>query len=209
MHQNRGEASADPQGELERDWTLFQAVEDGFAAGFFRCWQIMKPVVVIGWHNAIAESVFQEVCRADRVDVLRRFSGGGAVVLGPGSLNYAVVLRLVSRPELANIEASVAFVLQTIVGALGVRGLVPIGGDLTLEGRKVSGSAQRRGRRALVQHGTLLYDFDDRLATRYLQEPTRRPPYRAARCHSEFMGNLPLSADEIRARLETAWEDLL
>jgi lipoate-protein ligase A len=209
MHQNTGEASGDPERELEHDWNLFQAVETGSAGGFWRCWRAMKPVVVIGRHNAVRETVFEDACRADNVNVLTRFSGGGAVILGPGSLNYAVAVPLDSRPDLVNVEASVSFVLRTIVGALGVPGLRPIGGDLTLGGRKVSGSAQRRGRRALIQHGTLLYDFDARLATRYLKEPARRPAYRAARCHAEFMGNLPLSADEIRGRLETAWADLL
>ena len=74
-----------------------------------------------------------------------------------------------------------------------------------LRGRKVSGNAQRRGRRALIHHGTLLYDFDPGLAARYLKEPARQPAYRAARRHAEFIGNLPLSAETIRARLETAW----
>ena len=91
--------------------------------------------------------------------VLRRFSGGGAVVLGPGCLNYAVALSLVSRPELADVAASFEC-SWAIVAALGSRGCRLPGTDLALDGRKVSGNAQRRGRRALLHHGTLLYDFD-------------------------------------------------
>ena len=109
----------------------------------------------------IAADVIEEACRADGVRVLRRFSGGGAVVLGPGCLNYAVALSLVSRPELADVAASFQFILGRIVAALGVPGLSIAGEtDLALDGRKVSGNAQRRGRRALMHHGTLLYDFD-------------------------------------------------
>ena len=74
------------------------------------------------------------------------------------------------------------------------------------DGRKVSGNAQRRGRRALLHHGTLLYDFDPGLAARYLKEPIRRPAYRSGRCHADFIGNLPLSAEDdpgaARGRLE-------
>ena len=44
------------------------------------------------------------------------------------------------------------------------------------------------------------------LAARYLREPARRPAYRAARRHAEFIGNLPLSAETIRARLEACLE---
>jgi len=75
-----------------------------------------------------------------------------------------------------------------------------------LNGRKVSGSAQRRGRRALLHHGTLLYDFDPALAVRYLKEPSRQPAYRARRSHGEFLGNLPLTGEEVRARLVAATE---
>ena len=73
-----------------------------------------------------------------RVPVLRRFSGGGAVVLGPGCLNYAVVLSLVSWPELTNVAASFHVILGRIVAALGISGLSIAGGtDLVLDGRKV------------------------------------------------------------------------
>ena len=83
----------------------------------------------------VADDVIQDACRADRVRVLRRFSGGGAVVLGPGCLNYAVVLSLVSWPELANVSASFQFILGRIVAALGVPGLALAGGtDLVLAG---------------------------------------------------------------------------
>jgi lipoate-protein ligase A len=78
------------------------------------------------------------------------------------------------------------------------------GGDLVFRGRKVSGSAQRRGRRAILHHGTILYDFDASLATRYLKEPARQPPYRAGRRHSDFLGNLPLSRSAVFAALQRA-----
>ena len=76
-----------------------------------------------------------DACRDDGVPVLRRFSGGGAVVLGPGCLNYAVALSLVSRPELADVAASFQFILGRIVAALDVPGLSIAGEtDLALDG---------------------------------------------------------------------------
>ena len=160
-------------------------------------------------HSRVAADVCQEACLADGVRVLRRGSGGGAVVLGPGCLNYAVVLSLVPWTELANVAASFRYILERIAAALDVPGLAVAGGtDLALDGRKVSGNAQRRGRRALIHHGTLLFGFDSRLATRYLQEPVRQPAYRARRRHAEFIGNIPLPAEVIRERLEDAWSAL-
>lgn len=195
--------------ELTLDWNLFHAVETGAIGPAARCWESRVTAVVIGRHGNPATEVIHDACRADGVAVLRRFSGGGTVVLGRGCLNYAVALPLGLRPELIEVSASVRTVLDAIVEALGVEGLAAGGdADLAWHGRKVSGNAQRRGRRALIQHGTLLYDFDASLATQYLREPARRPAYRGTRRHAEFLGNLPLTADEIRRRLETAWRRL-
>jgi lipoate---protein ligase len=206
MHENVDETSLDPEEQLTREWALFQSVESGAPGIRCRYWQATRPVVVVGRSSLPAADVSLDVCRDDRVPVLRRFSGGGAVVLGPGCLNYAVVLPLVSSPELINVAASFHLILGRIVAALGISGLSLAGGtDLVLDGRKVSGNAQRRGRRALIHHGTLLCGFDSRLATRYLKEPSRQPAYRAARRHAEFMGSLPLSVEAVQARLETAW----
>ena len=200
------ETHLDPEQQLEREWALFQSVETGASNSLCRCWQADRPIVVVGRNGLVAEDVILERCRADDVRVLRRFSGGGAVVLGPGCLNYAVTLSLVSRPALTNVAASFQFILERIATALRISGLSIAGGtDLALRGRKVSGNAQRRGSRALIHHGTLLYAFDSRLAIRYLKEPARQPAYRAARRHEEFIGNIPLSAETIQARLEAAW----
>jgi len=207
MHQNVEEACLDSEAHLARDWALFQSVEAGTSEILYRYWHAIQPVVVVGRNSHVDDDVIHEKCRADKVHVLRRFSGGGAVVLGPGCLNYAVALSFVSQPAaLRDVAGGFRFILQRIVAALGIPGLtIAAGTDLVLDGRKVSGNAQRRGRRALIHHGTLLYDFDPRLVTRYLKEPARQPAYRGARRHLEFIGNLPLPADTIRARLETAW----
>jgi lipoate-protein ligase A len=205
-HDSIEESGPDPEEQLAHEWAMFQCVETGASGTLTRCWQAVRPVVVVGRHGRVADDVIQETCRTDGVRVLRRFSGGGAIVLAPGCLSYAVVVSLDSRPELTDVAASFQFILERIVTALGIPGLSIAGEtDLVLGGRKVSGNAQRRGRRALIHHGTLLYGLDSRLATRYLKEPARQPAYRAVRSHEDFIANLPLSAATIRARLETAW----
>ena len=190
---------------LARDWQLFQSVESGASEHLFRIWDIHEPVVVAGYSNHLEHWVKLDACRRDGVPVLRRFSGGGAVVLAPGCLNYAVAISLVSRPELADVGASLYFVLQHVVAAFGLAGLaIAAPSDLTIDGRKVSGNAQRRGRRAVLQHGTLLYDFDATLAERYLARPPREPAYRRRRSHAAFMGNVPLPETIVRHRLMAA-----
>jgi len=194
--------------QLDAELALLEAVETRPSGVLSHVWQADRPVVVVGRHGRIAADVFEEACRADDVAIVRRGSGGGTVVLNEGCVNYAVVLSLASRPELIDVAASFRFILETIARALEIDRLSIAGTDLLLNGRKVSGNAQRRGRRAFMQHGTLLYQFDPAIATRYLKEPARQPAHRDGRRHTEFLGNLPLTADVIQSRLTRAWQQL-
>jgi lipoate-protein ligase A len=206
MHQSTADEVMASEEHLDREWQMFLAIEAGSVDQQCLTWETARPLVVVGHSASVADQVVVEACRGDGVPIVRRFSGGGAVVLGPGCLNYAVGLSLVSRPELKDVAHSFHVILGGLAAALGVDGLSIDGGtDLVLNGRKVSGNAQRRGRRALIHHGTLLYDFDSRLAARYLKEPCRQPGYRYARTHVDFMGNLPLPRETVRARLMSRW----
>jgi len=180
-------------------------VESGAAEVHWSIWETHRPVVVLGRGNRVDDWADVSACRRDGIEVLRRCSGGGAVVLGPGCLNYAIGLSIVSRPQLADVAASFRTVLECLIVELQVAGLMAAGlADLALDGRKVSGNAQRRGRCGLLHHGTVLYDFDAALADRYLRHPPRQPAYRSGRSHQQFVGNLPLSGDAVRRRMEAA-----
>jgi lipoate-protein ligase A len=208
MHQNLDVTAMDDKAGLAGDQVLLDDVEAGRADCLYRSWQTTQPTVVAGRHRPLADDVHLEACDADAVPVVRRASGGGTVVIGAGCLNYAVVLSLVSRPALMDVGYSFAVILDAIVRALAMPGLERRGTDVSLLGRKVSGNAQRRGRRALLHHGTLLYDFDSSLATRYLREPSRQPAYREGRPHEEFLTNIPLPLHVLRSRLEEGLREL-
>ena len=204
MHQSLQTDGRSVADHLTLDCQLFQAVEDGSSRHAFRIWEAPRPAVVLGRSNDTAAHVVEDACRADSVPVVRRFSGGGSVVLGPGCLNYAVALSLVSHPLLRDVRRSFDVILDWIAGALDLPGLTRAGTDLTLRNRKIAGSAQRRGRTALLHHGTLLYAFDAAVAERYLRHPPRQPSYREGRSHGDFLSNLPLPREVVLDRLENA-----
>jgi lipoate---protein ligase len=77
--------------------------------------------------------------------------------------------------------------------------------DLTLDGRKFSGNAQRRKRACLLFHGTFLLGFDLTLVSRLLKMPTAQPAYRQARTHAEFVSNVGLGALPVKTALAAAW----
>ena len=148
-------------------------------------------------------------CRARGIPILRRCSGGGAVVQAPGCLNFALVLCLASRPGLDSVARANLSIMTMHRDALAhlVPAPVRIQGitDLTIQGRKVSGNAQRRGRSHLLFHGTFLLACDLSLMEALLPLPSRAPDYRRSRRHLEFVANLGLAADVLQEALRTGW----
>jgi lipoate---protein ligase len=173
-----------------------------------RLWEASQHAVVIGRSSQMAVEVRRDVCRELQIPVVRRISGGAAVVVGPGCLMYAVVLSLNLRPQLRSIDRAHALVLGTIAAALQslVPGLAMRGiCDLTIGDRKVSGNSVRSKREHLLYHGTLLYDLSLDTIGRCLAMPPRQPDYRLARPHDSFVANLPLDVATLRTAVRTAW----
>jgi lipoate-protein ligase A len=197
---------------LALDESLFRGLEAAGGAGAdtapwerLRLWESPEPCVVLGRSGRAEEEVDLAACRAAGVPVLRRASGGGTVVLGPGCLCFALVLSYRARPALREVAGSYALLLGALARALGLPALTRDGSDLALGGRKVSGNAQLRGRFGLLHHGTLLHGFERSLLPRLLREPSRRPAYRGRRSHLEFVGDLPLPSKALKAALAAAF----
>src|SRR5207253_7193116 len=77
--------------------------------------------------------------------------------------------------------------------------------DLALRGLKFSGNAQRRKRHFLLFHGTFLVHFDISLMEKMLLLPSKQPAYRANRSHADFLTNLDLPPQILKAGLREAW----
>lgn len=175
-----------------------------------RFWESPVPFVVVGYGNEVAREANVSACEADGVPVLRRCSGGGTVLQGPGCLNYALVLEIASDAALATVSGANKLILHRTAAALSGLLSEPVelcgDTDLVWRGLKFSGNAQRRRRTHLLFHGTLLLGFDLALVEKYLPQPSRQPNYRRARSHREFITNLPLSTDAVKRALATAWQ---
>jgi lipoate-protein ligase A len=193
---------------LALDEALLVQAEAGAGGEVLRVWEWPSPAVVLGSGCRLAEEVDEQACSADGVPVLRRSSGGGTVLLGPGCLLYTLVLSYERSAERTEVRSSYRHILGRIEEGLGgsAAGVAQEGiSDLAVWGRKVSGTAQQRKRSYLLHHGTLLYAFDLGLVKRYLRPPPRQPEYRAGRDHEAFMANLPLPAAVLKQRLRQAW----
>lgn len=181
-----------------------------------RVWESPDLAVVVGRSSELHREVNVPYCREMGIPVLRRPSGGAAVVLGPGCLMYALVLSRESRREIRRIDDAHRYVLAKIVTALaeyapgvacaGTSDLVLAQGDASDPHLlKCSGNSVRVKRRHLLYHGTLLYDFPIAQVASCLLMPPRTPDYRAGRGHDRFLANLPLDRPTICSLLARAW----
>lgn len=200
-----------PEENLALDEALLNESEERARCGegfeeVLRLWESPVSFVALGSTGRLSDEVHSEECRREGIPVLRRSSGGGTVLAGPGCLCFSLVLSLDRRPELRDIHGSYRAILTRIATCFAAEGLAHRGiSDLAIDGRKISGNAQRRKSRVLLHHGTLLYDFDLQRMERFLGDPPRQPDYRAGRTHGEFTMNLNLPAAEIKLRLGCCW----
>ncbi|MCC6124604.1 MAG: lipoate--protein ligase family protein [Pirellulales bacterium] len=205
-----------PAENLALDEALLETAE---AAGrpleTLRFWEPAAPAVVVGRSSRLDDEVFLDVCRARGVPVLRRPSGGAAIVAGPGCLMYALVLSYEKRPDLRPLENAHRAVLDAMAAALdslrpgvhcaGTSDLVVGDKNCSIDNKKFSGNSARCRRTHFLYHGTLLYDFPLHEINRFLKHPPRMPGYRNGRNHAIFVANLNVPADAIRCAISQAW----
>ena len=73
---------------------------------------------VVGYANRVAQEVNVRACAQRGVPILRRCTGGGAVLQGPGCLNYSLILQIDSDPLLQTVTGTNRFVMERNRGAL-------------------------------------------------------------------------------------------
>jgi lipoate---protein ligase len=199
----------DPAHNLACDEALLQLVESGQVKDeILRVWEPAQYFVVLGHANSIRAEVNFPACQEDRVSILRRMSGGGTVLQGPGCFNYSLFLNDAMH-RFRTVKEGFRYVLERhkkIVQALtGCEVALEGISDLAIEARKFSGNAQYRKSRAVLIHGTFLLDFDLSLIARYLQLPGKQPAYRQNRSHLQFLTKLPVHSAELREHLQESW----
>jgi len=171
-----------------------------------------EPAVrLYGWRPACVSlgraqtdaDVDVEAARAWGLDVVRRATGGGAILHNEAEVTYAVVLPL-DHPGLPrDIPGSFAFLSEGVVRALQAMGLPAEiesvadntrealcyvrkqGTNVMVGGRKISGGAQRRSDRAVLQHGTIIVERDEARMARLFRTPREQIEARVTSLRTE------------------------
>jgi lipoate-protein ligase A len=210
-----------PAENLALDEALLDAAEAGESGEVLRFWESPIHFVVVGYANKIATEVSVAACEAKGIPILRRCSGGGTVVQGPGCLNYAVILRITETGPTRSISTANQYVMERIRAGIQTangnrQSAISIQGHTDLAiitphalrptALKFSGNAQRRRKNHLLFHGTLLLSFNLPLISELLNMPSLQPDYRNDRKHEQFIANLNLSADRVKNAIAAEWQ---
>ncbi|QRN83389.1 lipoate--protein ligase [Chloroflexota bacterium] len=118
-------------------------------------WQNDNAIIIGRYQNAESE-INLEAARTLDTKIVRRPSGGGAVYHDMGNLNYTFIYPIdgLNRQDISVYAEPMVKALNRI----GVPAEIKGRNDLLLDGKKISGTAQRIQKGRLMHHGTLLYD---------------------------------------------------
>jgi lipoate---protein ligase len=198
-----------PAENLACDEALLDLCEAGDSDELLRLWAAPQHFVVLGYANKAATEVNLSVCRELKIPVLRRCTGGGTVLQGPGVLNYSLVVRADASGPFHSIAATNRFILERHRDSLAKLVQAPVEWrgqtDLAIGGLKCAGNAQRRRRRFLLFHGSFLLHLDLALLEKILPQPSHQPDYRLNRSHSDFLVNLNLPDRALKDALSKTW----
>jgi lipoate-protein ligase A len=81
-----------PQENLACDEALLDWSEEESGVAVLRFWESPRHFVTLGYTDAASREADLEACRVLDIPILRRCSGGGTVLQGPGCLNYALIV---------------------------------------------------------------------------------------------------------------------
>lgn len=156
----------DAASNMALDEAIARAVGAGASPPTLRLYGWDPPAVSIGYFQEVEGEVDMDFCEANGIGVVRRLTGGGAVLHTRGELTYSLAVSDRDPAVPQDVQGSYMKICAPFVSALRELGAPacfrPIN-DIEVGGRKVSGNAQTRRFGAVLQHGTILLDIDERL----------------------------------------------
>ncbi len=215
-----------PEENLALDEVLLSMSEQEKIGSTLRFWESSEYFVVLGRACKFEKEVNLPAFKKDNIKVLRRISGGGTVLQGPGCLNYSLILPYGEDQAYRKVSDSYVAVSEKVLSAIGrslvlglrssntetptpkpqhlkpkcsLKGL----SDLVSDGRKFSGNAQARKKNYFLHHGTILHNFDLTKIPVYLKHPPKEPDYRKGRPHKDFIKNINIDIEALKKFIAT------
>jgi lipoate-protein ligase A len=177
------------------DEALLEVYAASGGSPLLRFYRWSPPALSLGYGQQIEADVNLERCRALGIDVVRRPTGGRAV-LHDDEVTYSVVIREDDPLAAMGVLASYLMVSQALIRGLSHLGIAaaliplrrpvrapaqgispvcfvsPSSYEVAVDGQKIIGSAQRRSKGVIMQHGSLPIRLDREMLFTVLRSPT-------------------------------------
>jgi lipoate-protein ligase A len=161
------------------DESLLQARMNDLVPNTVRFYRWSPSAVSIGRFQDMEKEVQVENCRKNDVDVVRRITGGGTVYHSSvDEITYSVIAKKddLATEDINEVYRKIYSGLINGIQALGLRADFDQGNEracpnLTIRGKKLSGSAQAHKKGVVLQHGTLLLKVDLQRMFTFLRVP--------------------------------------
>lgn len=122
----------------------------------FRLWR-NSPSVIIGKNQNTAAEVNASFISQNKIPVVRRLSGGGAVFHDLGNINFTFIENRVENEETSAMFERFTTPIVAALQKLGINAALQGRNDLLIDGKKFSGNSICIDRNRVLQHGTMMF----------------------------------------------------
>jgi lipoate-protein ligase A len=150
------------------DEAVLTARSSGQVPNTLRFYRWQPSAVSIGKNQNPEAEVYLDACKRLGVDVVRRMSGGGTVYHDyDGEVTYCVTAKTadLGTADITSVYAKIYEAIKHTLRLLGITADFSSGDarncpNMTVKGKKISGSSQAISRGIVLQHGTVLRSVD-------------------------------------------------
>ena len=147
------------------------------------------PSIVMGISSITEKVVHPSIILEKKVPLIKRFSGGGCVVVDSDTLFVSFIL----QKEALGLEMFPEPILRWSANfyqkALEIPGFCLKENDYAIANHKCGGNAQYLRKNRFVHHTTFLWDYSEEKMN-FLLFPPKVPKYREERSHENFLTQL-------------------
>ncbi|VVB09263.1 unnamed protein product [Arabis nemorensis] len=146
------------------------------------------PTIVMGMSGKPCELLELEPVIKDRISVIKRFSGGGTVIVDRNTLFVSLICNRDDVPNVQPYPRSVMAWSGSLYSDVfkGISDFQLRENDYVFGDRKFGGNAQSITRNRWIHHTSFLWDYSENNMA-YLKLPSRVPQYRLERDHTDFV----------------------
>jgi lipoate---protein ligase len=147
-----------------------------------------KKQIVLGISNKIEELIDLEKVKKDKVDIIRRFSGGGTVIVDKNSI-FVTFIFSKNLLSLSFPQEILRWTEKLFKKVFDSHDFSLKENDYVLKDKKCCGNAQYIKKDRWLHHSCFLWDYNIENMD-YLKMPPKIPIYRNNRVHKDFLSSI-------------------